>query len=541
LDNGHERATQNDPLGIRMDISFFTRHCLGDAPRFSPESLALGLESDEPITYGELAMRSRSYANSLLALGVSSGDRVGILLFNSVEYWLAYFAITRIGAIAVRLNFRLGPQELQYAIEDSGATALLVERELLVHIELLRAKLPVQHYVVFGAAHDCPDWTLPWSLLEEGSNDNPVCVYPNPENPAMIMYTSGTTGRPKGALWSHSTTTWWAAMQVMEWRFTPESVTMVTGPLYHVGSLENYSLPTLAVGGRVVLLRSKYFSVDRVLKIASEQHVTDLLLFPSMIYQMLQLRNLLNFDLSSIRRIFTGGDPLLPAAGEELMQRFDWIDLVQVYGLTEGTPVISCGAPGGFARIHPESVGRAFPFCEITIRDNAGEVVKPGERGEIWTRSPANAISYWKKPAATTATFVDGWCKTGDLGVVEGGYLRIIGRKKDMIRSGGENIYPAEVEAVLLRHPKIVDAAVVGIPDATFVETVCAVVVLVAGAELTESEVIHYCIRNLASYKKPRKVLFVDKLPRTPSQKIMKYKLREALASEPVSLASNDP
>lgn len=513
-----------------MDISFFTRQCFGDVARFSPERPALGLESNDPITYDELAMRSRSYANALLELGVSPGHRVGILLFNSVEYWLAYFAITRIGAIAVRLNFRLSQQELQYAIEDSGATVLLAEQELLVRIESLRAKLPVQYHMAFGTVRDRPDWTLPWSLLEEGSNDDPVCAYPNPEDPAMIMYTSGTTGRPKGALWSHGTTTWWAAMQVMEWGFTPESVTMVTGPLYHIGALENYSLPTLAVGGRVVLLRSKDFSIDRALKIASDQHVTDLLLFPSMIYQMLQSHDVSNLDLSSIRRIFTGGDPLLPAAGKELMQRFDWIDLVQVYGLTEGTPVIACGAPGGFARSHPESVGRAFPFCEISIRDNTGQVVQSGERGEIWTRSPANALGYWQKPEGTAATFVDGWCKTGDLGIVEGGYLRIVGREKDMIRSGGENIYPTEIEDVLLLHPKIADVAVVGIPDANFIETVCAVVVLAVGAEMTESEVIRYCIQNLASYKKPRKVVFVDELPRTPSQKTMKYKLREALS-----------
>jgi fatty-acyl-CoA synthase len=347
----------------------------------------------------------------------------------------------------------------------------------------------------------------------------------------MLMYTSGTTGQPKGALWSHGTTTWWASMQVMEWGLIPQTVTMVTGPMYHIGALENYALPTLAVGGRVVVLRSRNFNIRQTLEIASKQQVTDILLFPSMIYQMLQDPEIDKLDLRCIRRVFSGGDPLLPSATEQMRDRFGWIDIVQVYGLTEGTPIVACSGPGQ-SRDRPETVGRAFPFAELSIRDDSGVALPPGEVGEIWTRSPANALGYWRKPEATAATFVDGWCKTGDLGTIENGALRIAGRKKDMIRSGGENINPGEIENLLLRHPKIADAAVVGIPDPRYTEAVCAVVVLADGQQMSERDVIDYCSAGLAGYKKPRKVVFVDELPRTASQKIIKYELRRRFSAE---------
>jgi fatty-acyl-CoA synthase len=516
-----------------MDISFFTRQAYGQTSRVEVDAPALGMESEPPLTFGQVAERSRRYANALLELGVRPGDRVGILMYNSNEYWLAYFAITRVGAIAVRLNFRLGPTELQYALDDSGSTVLLADGDLLERLSEVRTDLPVQHFVAFEGTRPGPAWALSWDLLEAGSDAEPPAALPGPDDGAMIMYTSGTTGRPKGALWSHGTTAWWTAMQIMEWRFSAASVTMVTGPLYHVGALENYTLPTLAAGGRVVMLRSKNFQIERTMRIASEARVTDLLLFPVMIQQMVQSMEVPMLDLTSVRRIFTGGDAVHPWAIEQLRDRYPWMDLIQVYGLTEGTPIVACGAPG-FAFERPQFVGRAFPFAELTIRDDDGRQVPDGTSGEIWTRSPANALGYWNKPQESAETFVDGWCKTGDLGVVEDGALRISGRKKDMIRSGGENIYPAELEDTLLRHPKIADVAVIGIPDPTFVEAVCAVVVVADGEELTGADVMAHCVANLASFKRPKRVEFVDALPRTASLKIQKFALRERFGRDPV-------
>jgi fatty-acyl-CoA synthase len=304
---------------------------------------------------------------------------------------------------------------------------------------------------------------------------------------------------------------------------------MNCGPLYHVAGIENFALPTLFAGGRVVFMRSGGFNVATAAQIAARAGVTDINLFPTMIYHLLQSSEAAQFDLSSVRRIFTGGDPLLPWATEVVRDRYPWIDIVQVYGLTEGTPIAACNPPGA-AFEHPSSVGRAMPFCEVSLRDDQGNEVPSGAEGEIWTRSPANSAGYWNNPAATAASFTDGWCKTGDLGAVHDSGLKITGRKKDMIRSGGENIYPAEIEDVLARHHKIKDVAVIGIPDPEFIETVCAVVVLGEGEELTESEVVEQCTQHLASFKKPRFVRFVDELPRTPSGKIQKYRLRDEFA-----------
>ncbi len=512
-----------------MDISFFTRQSFGNAARFLPQNPALAFDGGDFLSHEELAKRANRYANVLLDLGVAAGDRVGILLYNCTEYWIAYFAVTRIGGIAVRLNFRLMAEELEYALADSGATVLLANPDLMERIEDCRTTLPVRQYIAFDDGKPCPAWARPWSDLEAGAADEPAVPLPLPETPAMLMYTSGTTGQPKGALWSHGTTTWWAAMQIMEWGLTSQTVTMVTGPMYHIGALENYALPTLAVGGRVVVLRSRNFSIRQTLEIASKQQVTDILLFPSMIYQMLQDPEIDKLDLRCIRRVFSGGDPLLPSAIEQMRDRFGWMDIVQVYGLTEGTPIVACSGPGQ-SRERPETVGRTLPFCELSIRDDSGASMPLGQVGEIWTRSPANALGYWQKPDATAATFVNGWCKTGDLGTIENGALRIAGRKKDMIRSGGENINPGEIENLLLRHPKIADAAVVGIPDARYTEAVCAVVVLADGQQMSERDVIDYCSTGLAGYKKPRKVVFVDELPRTASQKIIKYELRRRLS-----------
>lgn len=508
-----------------MDISFFLRHVHGDVARFDPDRPALSLEDEPAVSYRELGERTHAYARELLDLGVKPGDRVGILMFNSVEYWIAYFAITRIGAIAVRLNFRLGISELDYVLNDSGATVLLGDTELLAPLEQLRQVVPVRHYLAFGPPDTRPDWTLPWSQLERGDTDPLDLPLPSPDAGAMIMYTSGTTGLPKGVLWSHSTTTWWAALQVMEWKYDENSVTMVTGPLYHIGGVENYILPTLAMGGHGVLLRSKNFDLGRTLEVAATQQVTDLLLFPVMINQLVERDDLERFDLSRVTRIFTGGDALLPSVCDRLKTTLPGADLIQLYGLTEGTPMATCSAPGmGFAR--PASVGRAYPFVEVSVRDDDGAPVPPGTTGEIWTRSPANSLGYWNKPEETAATFTDGWCHTGDLGIVTDGTLSIAGRKKDMIRSGGENISPAEIEDVLLRHPAVVDAAVVGVPDPQYVEAVCAVVVL-NDQPASEAELVEHCRIHLAGFKKPRHVVFVDELPRTPSQKIQKFKIRE--------------
>jgi fatty-acyl-CoA synthase len=250
---------------------------------------------------------------------------------------------------------------------------------------------------------------------------------------------------------------------------------------------------------------------------------------------MLALPDLETYDLSSLRRIMSGGDPLLPWAIERIRDLYPQIDITQVFGLTEGG-AISTSTSREHSLSYPDSVGLPMPFTEVSLRDDDGAQVSPGEVGEIWVRSPGVSPMYWNKPAESAATFVDGWCRTGDLGRMnEGGLLVIAGRKKDMIRSGGENIYPAEIEDVLCRHELIREAAAVAVPDEKWIESVCAVIVLVEGATLTEDEVTSFCAERLAGYKRPRYVLFVDALPRNPSGKVLKRDLREQVRSLPVA------
>ncbi len=510
-----------------MDISYLMRQPSQPSSRVDAENFALHFALQESVTYSGLTTRSYRLANGLLDLGIRPGDRVALLMYNCVEYWIAYFAATRIGAVVVRTNFRLSADELEYALNDAGCSLVIGDPELLERIADRKSTINVSTYVTTSAARD--GWLSFDHVLSEDSAD-PQLPLPSDNDPAMIMYTSGTTGRPKGALWTHGNTHWFSAMQLAEWGFTRDTVIFVAGPLYHVGAMEDYSLPVLTVGGQVVFLESMAFDIVKALKIASERRVTDLTLFPTMIYQMLQLTELSSIDLSSVRRLFTGGDPLLPWAVEQFQELFPGVDIVQVYGLTEGTPIAACSGPGT-AFAHPSTVGRAMPFCEITTRDDNGNVLPDGEQGEVWTRSPANANLYWNKPEATKETFVDGWCRTGDLGVVENGMLSITGRKKDMIRSGGENIYARELEDILMRHGGIADVAIIGVPDSRFTEAVCAVVVRRSGVELTREDIIAYCALHMASFKKPKHVVFLDSLPRTASHKMQKFKLRERFSS----------
>jgi fatty-acyl-CoA synthase len=506
-----------------MDISFLLRQPAEATSRVDADRPALHFADHETLSYADLASRSYRVARGLTEAGVERGDRVALLMYNCVEYWLAYLAVTRIGAVVVRTNFRLSAEELEYALNDSGASVVIGHPELLERIAERRATIAATAYVTLGPT--TVEWRSWDSLLADDDSDLDLPL-PHADDPAMIMYTSGTTGRPKGARWTHGNTHWFSAMQLAEWGFTSDTVIFVAGPLYHVGALEDYSLPVLSVGGQVVFLESKGFDITVALDIASRHRVTELTLFPSMIYEMLRLDDLDAIDLSSVRRIFTGGDPLLPWAVETIQRRFPGVDIIQVYGLTEGTPIAACSGPGT-AFDHPATVGRALPFCEITVRDPEGHEVGEGVSGEVWTRSPANANHYWNKPDATAETFIDGWCRTGDLGTVRDGMLSITGREKDMIRSGGENIYARELEDVVMRLPGVVDVGIIGVPDARFTEAVCAVVVRDPEVDLSVEDVVAHCTRHLAGYKKPKHVVFVDQLPRTASHKMQKFRLRE--------------
>jgi fatty-acyl-CoA synthase len=509
-----------------MDIGYMTRRITSPLNTLEPDRCALKLENELEWSYSDLHYISNAYANALRTLGVKKGDRVGILLFNCLEYFALYFAISKIGAIAVRLNFRLSSEEIEYAINDSGTTVLCFHSSLKEKLEPIRDSVCAKDYISleYGSIAN-PDWAKDWRILE-GGNRSEVQAGVNLSDPVMLMYTSGTTGRPKGALWSHDNTFWFSTMQIMKWNLSSASITMTTGPLYHVGAMEDAALPTLLRGGTVIITKSGGFKIEKVLDIVEKERVTDLMLFPFMIYDMMHNVDLKQYKLSSVRTIYSGGDPVRPWVINQLNGYYPHLGFVQVYGLTEGTPVAASLDPED-AEWKAHTVGKPMPLTEIKIVNDMGQPVSEGKVGEICIKSPAVSVGYWQKPEANAETFIDGWCHTGDLGQIDqDGFLIISGRKKDMIRSGGENIYAAEIENVVMNHPEVKDVAVIGVPDSKYIEAVCAVVIAKERSAVLEESIINYCKNRLASYKKPRKVVFVGQIPRTPSGKIQKYILR---------------
>lgn len=492
---------------------------------------ALSLENGETLTYGRLRELRDEYAAGLTDVGVERGDRIGLMLYNSLEYWAMYLAIVRLGAVCVRLNFRLAPAELAYIVEDSDCSVLVFHSGLTSTVEQAFTEPGERRFfAVRSEDHVQPLWAEPADHLL-GSKTR--LSHPPAElgtAPAMVMYTSGTTGKPKGAIWTHESTLWFGAMQVMQWSFGTETISMTTGPLYHVGSMEDLLLPTLMRGGHAVITLSGGFSLERVLGVIESRGVTDILLFPAMIYELLSRRLHENHDLSTLRRVVTGGSPLQPRAVAEFHEVLPQVELWPVYGLTEGGGISTVLPPERVAET-PAAAGLPMPLTEIGVTSDDGSWAPSGQVGEIVVRGPNVAAGYWNRPEETAATFWDGWCRTGDLGyLAEDGLLTVVGRKKDMIRSGDENVYAAEVEAAIAQLNEVHDVAVIGVPDEQYGEAVCAVVVLRPDASLDAERIREHCQTLLAGYKKPRHVIFVPELPRNATNKVIKHVLREEYA-----------
>ncbi|MGG0656867.1 class I adenylate-forming enzyme family protein [Rummeliibacillus pycnus] len=515
-----------------MDIGHFTRRLYRARDEQLKQKTAVQEESGRSWSFAELHEKSNAYANQLLKMGVKKGDRVGILLYNCLEYFALYFAIGKVGAIAVRINFRLTANELEYILNDSKAKILCFHEELGEKIAPIYEKICTEDFICLTNNGEIPNRAHDWNVLSNGSTEEVDSTQISINDPVMLMYTSGTTGRPKGALWTHNTTYWFSTIQIMQWGITGNEIAMTTGPLYHVGAMEDVALPVLLMGGTVIITKSKGFEIERVLKVFEKEQVTDCFLFPFMIYDMLNLPNLSDYQLAQLKTIYTGGDSLMPWAIEEIYRLYPQVGIVQVYGLTEGQPIAACLDPK-YSLTKSETVGKPLPLTEIRVMKDEESEALPGEVGEIWIKSPGVSEGYWEKPEATAETFCNGWCKTGDLGKFdEEGFLSIAGRKKDMIRSGGENIYAAEIEDVFYRHEAVKAVSVIGIPDKKYIESVCAVIVLKEDAKVSEEALIQYSKQFLASYKTPKKVIFVDDIPRTPSGKVKKFELRDIYGIE---------
>lgn len=508
----------------------FTRLLDAVADQLPPpggDRIAVSFEGLERLTYPELRDKSLRYATALRELGLGKGDRLGLMLFNDSEYLPLCFAAMRLGVVAVRLNFRLAPAELKFILADSGSKAAIVHSSLLDRVEPVRAETGVETFIVRpDSADPIPEWALPFDVLlgREPLADAPEVT---DADPMSLLYTSGTTGLPKGAVWTHANTVSTAVAQALRWRFSPETVALVPGPLYHAGGFEAVTAPAFLVHGTVVCLRSGNFTVDRLLEVLETEEVTDCLLFSFMLHDLLRADGIEDRLPKSVTHFIIGGDTMMPWVVEEVRRKLPWVRLTQVYGLTEGGAIATTLDDGDFDA-QPKSVGRPVPLTEVRVAGLGLEPAAAGEVGEILVRGPSVCGGYWNRPDANRDTFVDGWCRTGDLGFVNpDGFLVLAGRAKDMIRSGGENVYPAEIERVLTQHPAVLDAAVVAVPDPKYLEAGCAVLVLAEGTELDDAELRAYCRENLASYKVPRYFVAQPELPRNASGKILKFKLRE--------------
>jgi fatty-acyl-CoA synthase len=498
-------------------------------PAADRDSCALSYDGSVSITYGELRAQSLRYARAMHELGLRKGDRLGLLMYNDPEYFPLYLAAARLGVITVRLNFRLAPAEIAFILTDSGCNALVAHSSLLGTVGAVRNEVGVGTYIVLPDSEDpIPDWAKPFDALQGTDELSPEdAPRLTAEDPLSLVYTSGTTGRPKGAIWTHGNTLATATAQSLRWGFSESTVGLVPGPLYHVGGLEAILAPMLLVHGKGVYLSSRGFTVEHMLDVIRAEEVTDSLSFSFHLHEILRLEDLEARISPSLRRVIDGADTLMPWAVEEFHRRLPGVELVQVYGSTE-TGAICTSLEHRYFKDHPKSVGRAMPLNRVRVVTPEGALAGVDEVGEIEVQSPAVIAGYWERPDANEESFDDGWFRSGDLGSVNAdGFVTLAGRAKDMIRSAGENIYPAEIEKVLTRHPAVQDAAVIGVSDPRYVEVGCAVVVLASAEAPDPEELRSYCREHLAGYKVPKYFVFADELPRNASSKVLKYVLRE--------------
>ncbi len=496
--------------------------------RLSPDKEALiDIPNDRRMSYGELDRRVRQLANAFIDLGLNKGDRVAILSKNCIEYMEIYYACARCGMIAQPLNWRLGTQELLRIMQDGDPSVVVAADEYAATIAALRDQVAAKNWFSFGKDSDGSYD----DLVASASDQEPPCSGGiGGDDPVLILYTGGTTGESKGALHTHHSLYMGMLNQTVAERVVPTDVYMLTGQMFHipVALAMNYQ----AHGCPLVLIN---FDAQLALEVIQRERVSAFLGITTMLNWMMAVDNFEQYDLSSLRNIQYGGGPMPRSVVSAALESFP-CTIIQGYGQTEGMTMSFLSQEDHQAALagdHPErlaSCGREGFVTSIKLADPQGNTVpRDGQTpGEILVRSDANMVGYWRRPELTAATIRDGWMWTGDIAVWdEDGYIFIVDRAKDMIISGGENIYSTQVEAAIHQHPAVLESAVFGVPDDQWGEAVKAVVVLKPGTSATEQEIIDLASQHLASYQKPKSVDFVDSLPKAPTGKILKRELRD--------------
>ncbi|MGB0384203.1 MAG: long-chain-fatty-acid--CoA ligase [Ardenticatenaceae bacterium] len=506
---------------------------------FSPTKIALRFESrfedrveDSEFTYHQLAAKIRSTATMLKHdLGITSGDRVAFLGYNSPEFLIVFFACARLGAIFVPLNWRLTPPEHLYMLQDSGSKVLFLESDFAHLIPFVLLELPTCQVVGLGFT---PDHGRSYATLMTSVQDEASEADAGLEDPVLIVYTSGTTGHPKGAVLTQNAVFWNTLNNIHLHDMTSEDHVLTVCPLFHVAGLNVQTTPAFYVGATVTLHR--YFHPNQVLLALSNDKPTLTHLVPSMIDALIRSPRWSNIELSTLRTL-SAGSTTVP---QHLCDAFraKGVPVGIIYGATETSPLaIYLRSQSEINKVN--SVGLAALHCQIRLVDELGQAVPSGQVGEILVKGPNVMVGYWKNPEATAQSLRDGWYHTGDMAYCdEDGYYYIADRKKNLIITGGENIYPSEVERVLLEHTAIEAVAVVGVPDERWQEIPVAVIVptsreLSENMRQIEDEWHAFMSDKLAAYKRPHHFFLVDELPKNALGKVQHFRVREALLEHP--------
>jgi fatty-acyl-CoA synthase len=470
-------------------------------------------------TYRELNEKANRLANAMKALGVGHGDRVALLALNEPEYYDMYFGLGKIGAVLVPVNYRLAGPEIQFILSDCAAKVFVFGKEYQEIVDSIRREIPAKELV---AISDEPvEWAKSYLSLIDGSSDQEPEITGGDDDTLTILYTSGTTGRPKGAELTHLYYYWNSVNLMCTLGLNIGDTSLIALPLFHIGALAG---PPWLVhsGGKAVLLRS--LDPQRFLELLQEEKVTGFGSVPALLDFLKWVPNFEKYDWSSVKVILVYAAPVPVTLIKEYAA--SGIEVRQLYGLTECNTATVLDSENALAKVG--SCGKAFFHTEVRVVDEEGREVEPETKGEVLLRAPNVMKGYWNRPLDTAAAIKDGWLYTGDIGKMDrDGFLYILDRKKDMIISGGENIYPAEIEDALLHHPKIADVGVIGFAHEKWGEAVKAIIVVKPGESLSEEELIEWCQGKIGRFKIPKAVVFTDAIPRTPTGKILKRVLRE--------------
>jgi len=492
-------------------------------------------DSRRALTFASWHERATRLGNGLLALGLGKGDRVALLAYNCVEWMEIYVALARVGLVAVPINFRLMAPEIGYIAQHCEAKAFIVQAELVDRVEALRSELAIapQAYVGIGTGNSA-GWREYESVIADGGLDAPAQPV-HPADPCALMYTSGTTGRPKGAIRSHEGNTLIALATALEMGFRREDTALLVMPMCHANSLY-FSHTFTHLGATCVIDDRRSFDPEALLATLAREKVTFTSLVPTHYIMMLGLPDAVKsrYDVGAVEKLMISSAPARKDTKLAILEHFRNGKLYELYGSTEA---------GWVTLLRPEeqihklgSVGREWAGSgAIRLLDPEGREVPDGEVGELHSRTPYVFDGYWKNPEKTAECFRGDWCSVGDMARRDAdGFITLVDRKSNMIISGGENVYPSEVESILGAHPKIRDVAVIGVPHDKWGEAVLAVVVLHEGQRASEAELLDWCRSRMAGFKRPQAIRFLadHEMPRTATGKILHRVLRDQLAAK---------